>query len=541
MDTKKTSGEFTIAYTIFNKAFLIEKIINGISELGDISVLFLFDGCTDGSVAEFLKYKYRLKNVRAFVNEGRDLYEVKANNFLLRQCATEYCVLIQDDMVLKNRSFINLAESIYCSDSGAGLVGFKDGYEMAEADEYKKMISSPWSQSKLADSKLSAGEFRLRTFVNRGPLCVPQRVVKAIGYLDESFYPIYWDDNDYCLRSKMAGFSNYVAYGEIESEDSWGATRNGSTISNLHDIYQINRYHFAKKWKIPDHRSRRTAVFRSWIRTRIPMIVRRSLSVLGNHNGIKEITNELKGAGLENLNQFRKNITSQAGEDGIVEFLCQRLDIASGWCVEFGAWDGEYLSNTFRLHDQSNWYAILIEGDSARFETLKEKFGHRKNVYVINAFVSSNPDDPQSLDSLLADTPIPENFALLSIDVDGNDWYIWKNLKNYTPSMVIVEANSTISPDRWMVGDIDSGKGSSVKALVELGKEKGYELVAHTGNCIFVHKTLYPKVGLKNNDLAKLFDDRFLIASKKNNKLTKYKLLSRLVSFFNRKFKGRGR
>ena len=212
---------------------------------------------------------------------------------------------------------------------------------------------------------------------------------------------------------------------------------------------------------------------------------------------------------MKSLNEYKNNVTSQAGEDGILEYLCSRFGIEKGWCVEFGAWDGKHLSNTWSLI-QKGWSAVLIEGDPVKCEELKKLYKDSKTVYPICAFVGFEESDPNRLDNILAGTPIPKQFDVLSVDIDGNDWYVWNGLKNYQPAIVIVEANSGIPALVSKVSPANSGGGASARALVELGKQKGYELVAHTGNCIFVRSDLYPKVGLDNNDLNILFDARFL-------------------------------
>lgn len=239
----------TIGYTIFNKAHLIEKIIEGVSRMNGLPSVFLFDACTDRSVEIFLNHRDRLDNCRAFVNKGYDRFEICSNNFILKLFETDYCMLIQDDLILKNSEIFKLAENVYRNDSCAGLVGFKDGYEMEIVDVYKDFISAPWSTSKHRNRLLKKGEYCRRTYVNRGPLCVPREVISRVGYLDEAFYPLFWDDNDYSKRSARADFNNYIAYSEIETDISWGATRNASKIP-YRAIYISNKYRFSKKWGI---------------------------------------------------------------------------------------------------------------------------------------------------------------------------------------------------------------------------------------------------------------------------------------------------
>lgn len=213
---------------------------------------------------------------------------------------------------------------------------------------------------------------------------------------------------------------------------------------------------------------------------------------------------------MKNLNQFRKNIYSQNGEDGVIDFLCSKLNLSKGWCVEFGAWDGIHLSNTRALITEKEWSAVLIEGDQSRFQSLTKEYRENERVYPLCAFVGSSDNDPNTLNQLLESTPIPEYFNLLSIDVDGNDYFIWKALTKYFPAIVVIEANSSFETNVRFIGEQNSGIGTSAAALVELAKIKGYQLVAHTGNCIFVREDLYPLVGLEDNQLKDLFDSSWL-------------------------------
>ncbi|WYD80839.1 MAG: hypothetical protein V8K32_00285 [Candidatus Electrothrix gigas] len=272
--------DFTIGYTVFNKAHLIEKIVESLSRMHGIPLIFLFDGCTDGSVEIFLKHRDALDNCRAFVNNGYDRFEICSNNFILKQFETDCCMLIQDDLILKNSEIFKLAEKVYENDPCAGLVGFKDGYEMEIADVYKNFISAPWSTSKYRDNILKKGEYCERTYVNRGPLCVPKAVISSIGYLDEGFYPLFWDDNDYSKRSSKAGFNNYIAYSEIETDISWGATRGASKIP-YRAIYLSNKYKFSKKWGITLQSISKRLLLQSILKSKI-MKVRKRVKELKN-------------------------------------------------------------------------------------------------------------------------------------------------------------------------------------------------------------------------------------------------------------------
>jgi hypothetical protein len=200
------------------------------------------------------------------------------------------------------------------------------------------------------------------------------------------------------------------------------------------------------------------------------------------------------------LQQYRRSIYSQNGEDGVIAELVRRLGIGSGWFCEFGAWDGRYGSNCYALL-RHGWSGVMIEGEPARFASLQRLANrYRDKLYAIEAFVAHEPGSPNTLDRLLARTPIPRDFELLSIDIDGFDYQVWRTLAAYRPIIVIIEIDSSIWPGPESVHG--SGQNTSFSAMLRLGKDKGYELVAHTGNMIFVRADQVAKVCLPPNELA---------------------------------------
>ena len=125
-------------------------------------------------------------------------------------------------------------------------------------------------------------------------------------------------------------------------------------------------------------------------------------------------------------------------------------------------------------------------------------------LYAINSIVSEK--DESSLDFLLNKTELPHDFDILSIDIDGNDYMVWKSFNNYKPKIVIIEANSAIPNDIEYVGgeiiesDHSIVEGSSCLSLLKLGVEKGYTLICHTGNMIFVRNDLIDKCNLVTDE-----------------------------------------
>ncbi len=213
---------------------------------------------------------------------------------------------------------------------------------------------------------------------------------------------------------------------------------------------------------------------------------------------------------------YGRNITSEHGEDGIIERIFSVIgkgsppSEGSRWCVELGALNGTHGSNVWRLITETKWSAVAIEADQTYFEKLQEVY-RGFAVDCVNAFVSFEGEN--SLDQILSRTPIPHNFDLLSLDIDGNDYHVWESMLVYRPRVVVVEYNPSIPDDVLFIQprDMRVQQGSSLRALVELGKSKGYELVATTqSNALFVSKELFPLFGISDNSLEALHLDHTL-------------------------------
>jgi len=192
---------------------------------------------------------------------------------------------------------------------------------------------------------------------------------------------------------------------------------------------------------------------------------------------------------------FAGNVTSQSGEDGILAEIFNRIGVTHRTCVEFGAWDGKYLSNTWSLWHEQGWRAVLIEGDVQRHATLLRSLAYFPKVDAICAYVRA--DGENSLDNLLRRVDVPEDFDLLSIDVDGDDHHIWRSMIRFRPRVVIVEYNPTIPPELELVQAEGGYFGASARALVSLAEKKGYRLACCTDtNCVFVAAMCWDALGI---------------------------------------------
>jgi len=202
------------------------------------------------------------------------------------------------------------------------------------------------------------------------------------------------------------------------------------------------------------------------------------------------------------FDENKKNITSQSGEDGILEKIFEVIPGIDRWCCEFGAWDGKKYSNTYQLIANKNWSGVLIEANSKKFQDLYETFPEKNNVFFINKYVSFEGSD--TLDNILGNTSIPREFDLLSIDIDGNDYHVWASLVVYQPKVVIIEYNQSIPNHIEFIqkADFNINHGNSILSLTKLANSKGYELVAVTDlNAIYVKSEFFSLFNINNNSL----------------------------------------
>lgn len=172
---------------------------------------------------------------------------------------------------------------------------------------------------------------------------------------------------------------------------------------------------------------------------------------------------------------------SQHGEDGVIAEILARVGTANSFFVEFGAQDGREANCVF-LADILGWAGLFIEADQVSFGSLERKYSGNPAVTTLQAQVS-----PPNFESLLTAARVPAEPDVLSIDVDGQDYWIWRALNGWRPRIVVIEYNSRLPPGRALVEPRDDAAawggtayfGASLDALCALGASKGYHLV-HT-------------------------------------------------------------
>jgi hypothetical protein len=210
---------------------------------------------------------------------------------------------------------------------------------------------------------------------------------------------------------------------------------------------------------------------------------------------------------LTSLKEFEKNVASQSGEDGIIEEIFCRIGIKHKICVEFGAWDGKYLSNTWNLWSNKGWKSILLEGNEYKYQDLLFNIKEFPNVYGLNVWVDSIGE--HTLDKILEKVKIPSDFDLLSIDIDGDDYYIFESINKYRPRLIIIEFNHTIPPNLELVQEKGEYFGASALSLIKLASRKGYSPCYMTeGNIFFLVDEEFEKLDISNSEISQMFCER---------------------------------
>jgi hypothetical protein len=195
------------------------------------------------------------------------------------------------------------------------------------------------------------------------------------------------------------------------------------------------------------------------------------------------------------LLNYRENKYSLDGEAGVLHEVLTRLPESNKWVIEFGACDGLLFSNSAHLISEEGYSAVLIEPDETQFAMLEKNMRRYPNVICLNDFVGTQGET--RLDSILAKTAAPHNPDLMIIDVDNNDYHIFKSIEIYTPKVLMIEINSTLLPTEEKIAEYNApfvfGKhGSSIYSMTLLMQTKGYQLISNIScNAIYVQEKYY--------------------------------------------------
>ena len=212
-----------------------------------------------------------------------------------------------------------------------------------------------------------------------------------------------------------------------------------------------------------------------------------------------------KKKGIASFSEVEFQVFSQFGDDGIIQWLINSLDIPNKTFVEFGV--EKYIeANTRFLLFSNNWKGLVIDGDKENISYIKkDRASSFFNLQSIHSFITVD-----NISELIKSKGFDKDLGLLSIDIDGNDYWIWKSLKKCNPVIIISEYNSEFGMNPWTIPYNENFVwdkinntyywGPSLQSLCDLAEEKGYSFIgcnSHGNNAYFIRND-------KMNDLKKI-------------------------------------
>ena len=234
-----------------------------------------------------------------------------------------------------------------------------------------------------------------------------------------------------------------------------------------------------------------------------------------------------------NINKYGIKIYSQNEEDGIILYILKHIGIKTKKFIEIGIENGSEC-NTTNLLKNFGWSGLQIEGNKKFYQDAKIKIKEMltekiKKLKLLNVFVTK-----KNINQILRKNSFDKEIDLLSIDIDGNDFWIWKAIRSIKPRIVIIEYNSFFGPNKsatikynpkfnWDHRNKRCYYGASLKALEKLGKKKKYSLVGvdkNGVNAFFIRNDLARKINLRSKKVEDVYLDN--IREARNKKKYQY-------------------
>jgi hypothetical protein len=189
-------------------------------------------------------------------------------------------------------------------------------------------------------------------------------------------------------------------------------------------------------------------------------------------------------------------IHSRQDEDGLLLHIFKNIGVCRRTFLEIGVQDG-LECNTANLSRHLGWEGVLMEGDPDLAKEAERNYCAFTKVIVKQAFVTR-----ENIDQLLSNCGVDRDCDLFSLDIDGNDYWIWEALADFRPRVVVIEYNHALGPERSVTIPYDPQfrhrakhprgyLGASLRAMQRLGARRGYALVGSSSfgpNAFFVRK-----------------------------------------------------
>ena len=200
---------------------------------------------------------------------------------------------------------------------------------------------------------------------------------------------------------------------------------------------------------------------------------------------------------INNLSEVEFQVFSQFGDDGIIQYLIDKLPIKNKTFIEFGVENYQEANTRFLLINNA-WSGLIIDGDPDNIKQIKNsRLYSFYDIRAIDSFITK-----QNINQLISGVGFQKEVGILSVDIDGNDFWVWKAIDVISPEIVICEYNSLFGfeepitipyQDDFIRGEKSPFNfyGTSLKAAVTLAKEKGYFFIGCNSagnNAYFIHE-----------------------------------------------------
>lgn len=187
---------------------------------------------------------------------------------------------------------------------------------------------------------------------------------------------------------------------------------------------------------------------------------------------------------IESLSEVEFKVFSQWGDDGIIQWLVNNIEFANKTFIEFGV--GDYReSNTRFLMMNDNWSGFVMdESEQNVSNIINSEYYWKYELSAKSVFI-----DRENINGLISSCSFDKEIGLLHIDLDGNDYWVWKEIDVINPVVVVLEYNSVFGIDRAITVPYDKNFyrtkshysnlyfGASLRALHNLSTQKGYSFI----------------------------------------------------------------
>jgi hypothetical protein len=208
---------------------------------------------------------------------------------------------------------------------------------------------------------------------------------------------------------------------------------------------------------------------------------------------------------LINLFDYKSNTYSALGNDGIIKYIFDTIGLKKGLFVEFGAWDGIYISNCRNLF-KDGWDGIFIEIDKKKYKELRRNYKKHKNIVCLCQEIGI--DDKNNFDEVIDPYASDKNIDFCSIDIDGLDVEVFETIDKHLPTVVCIESGFILPPyyERVEKSIAENNVHQSLYVTNQVFEQKGYKILCAGVNCFFIKEEYYHLFNVPKDLLTLYFD-----------------------------------